>query len=119
MEKRRGHYMGTELDEKWYRRYKKEGFFARGLGDWWIENNIFRFHRIMLKKDLEIPLARVRAIELGRWHGGQWAGRKRVLKFIWEHEGRRLSSGFVLTRSSEDAARLREELERQITAFTE
>jgi hypothetical protein len=111
--------MGTELDEKWYRRYKKKGFFARGLGDWWIENNIFRFHRIMLKKDLEIPLARVRAIELGRWHGGQWAGRKRVLKFIWEHEGRRLSSGFVLTRSSADAARLREKLERQITAFTE
>jgi len=28
MDRRRGHYLGTESDEKWWKRYTKEGFFA-------------------------------------------------------------------------------------------
>jgi hypothetical protein len=30
MDKRRGRYLGTEMDEKWWKRYAQEGWFARG-----------------------------------------------------------------------------------------
>jgi hypothetical protein len=43
IEKRRGHYLGTEIDEKWWRRYRKDGFLARGLGEYWIENSFYIF----------------------------------------------------------------------------
>ena len=32
MLKRVGAYLGTELDETWWKRYRKDGFFARGNG---------------------------------------------------------------------------------------
>jgi hypothetical protein len=33
--KKRGSYLGTEVDEKWYKRYRRDGFFARGSGEYW------------------------------------------------------------------------------------
>lgn len=29
-----GHYLGTEIDEKWWRRYRKNKFLARGNGEY-------------------------------------------------------------------------------------
>ena len=45
IKKRRGHYLGTEVDGKWWSRYRKDGFFARGLGKYWIENSFLYFLR--------------------------------------------------------------------------
>jgi hypothetical protein len=33
MDKRRGRYSGTEMDEKWWKRYAQKGWFARGKGE--------------------------------------------------------------------------------------
>lgn len=110
MERERGHYLGTEIDGKWHRRYREDGLFARGLGEYWIDGDALQFRRYLTKTPFSIPLRQVRAVELGRWHAGRWVGAERAIKLIWEHEGRELSSGFVFTRTSIEAARHAREL---------
>ena len=60
---RRGHYLGTEVGGKWWRRYRGRGFFARGNGSYWADSEAFRFLRYLTRKPLEIPFARVTAVE--------------------------------------------------------
>lgn len=110
MERQRGHYLGTEIDGKWHRRYREGGLFARGLGEYWIEGDLLQFRRYLTKSTFSIPLRRVRAVELGRWHAGRWVGAERAIKLIWEHQGKQLSSGFVFTRTSPEAAQRSREL---------
>mgnify|MGYP001567496802 CR=1 FL=1 len=33
---KKGNYLGTEIDEKWWKRYRSPGFFARGSGEFWM-----------------------------------------------------------------------------------
>lgn len=117
MENQRGHYLGTEIDGKWHRRYRKDGLFARGLGDYWIEDDVLRFRRYLTREPLSIPLRQVQAVELGNWHAGRWVGSKRAIKLVWEHEGKQLSSGFVFTRTAPEAAQQADELRELISRF--
>lgn len=117
MERERGHYLGTEIDSKWHRRYREGGLFARGLGEYWIEDGALQFRRFLTKTPFSIPLGSVREVELGRWHAGRWVGSERAIKLIWEHQGKHLSSGFVLTRTSLEAARRARELRDLIARF--
>lgn len=110
MEERRGHYLGTEIDGRWYKRYRQDGLFARGLGDYWIEGDVLRFRRYLTREPLSIPLRRVQSVELGRWHAGRWVGAERAIKLVWEDEGKRLSSGFVFTKTAAEAEKQAGEL---------
>jgi hypothetical protein len=38
MDKNKGLYLGTEIDQKWWRRYTKEGLFLRGNGEYWYDD---------------------------------------------------------------------------------
>jgi hypothetical protein len=91
-----GHYFGTEIDEKWWKRYKKEHMFARGKGAYWYDGEAFYFLKMLTKTPMAIPFGRIVGFKTGKWHAGQWAGGRRVLKIIWEREGLRLSSGFTI-----------------------
>lgn len=117
MEPRRGHYLGTEVDDMWHKRYRKGGMLARGLGEYWIEEDQFCFRRYLTKTPIRIPLRRVTSVRLGKWHAGRWVGSERAIKLVWEHEGITLSSGFVLTRSSLEAATRARELRNSIEAL--
>jgi hypothetical protein len=97
IEKRRGHYLGTEIDGKWWRRYRKDGFFVRGLGEYWIENSFLYFHRYLTLNPIVISLCDVCEVKIGKWHSGSWAGGKPVVKILWEKDNRKLCSGFVLS----------------------
>jgi hypothetical protein len=94
----RGHYVGTELDGKWWRRYRGRGFFARGNGRYWTDSEAFRFLRYLTRTPLEIPFARVSAVETGTRHAGRWCMGAPIVKIVWEEDGHRLSSGFVVSR---------------------
>ncbi len=107
-ERRRGHYMGTEIDEVWYRRYRHGGFFARGTGEYWFEGRELYFRRYLTKEPLVIPLDRVKAVKLGSWHAGQWAMGRRAIKLVWDLDGRTVSSGFILARRRGEAEKLAE-----------
>lgn len=117
MKRRRGHYLGTEIDGKWHKRYRQDGLFARGLGDYWIEGDVLFFLRYLTRTPLTIPLRRVEAVELGKWHSGRWVGSGRAIKLIWRHDGNQLSSGFVLTRTAAEALRQADELRELISSF--
>ena len=42
---KRGHYFGTEIGGKWWRRYREPGFFARGSGEFDVNAAGFQFRR--------------------------------------------------------------------------
>ena len=110
MEERRGHYLGTEIDGRWYKRYRQDGLFARGLGDYWIEGDVLRFRRYLTREPLSISLRRVQSVEIGNWHAGRWVGAKRAIKLIWDNQGKVLSSGFVFTKTAAEAEKQAGEL---------
>lgn len=103
---RRGHYLGTEIDEKWWRGYWRDGLLARGVGDYWIGDSAFFFRRYLTRAPMMIPFEDVRDVKLGTWHAGRWAGGAQVVKIVWEKAGHRLSSGFVLSRDARETLAL-------------
>jgi hypothetical protein len=95
---RPGQYLGTEIEGRWWRRYRGRGFFARGSGRYWSDAEAFRFLRHLTRAPLEIPFARVSAVEIGTRHAGRWTAGVPIVKIVWEEGGRGLSSGFIVSR---------------------
>jgi len=106
IENRRGHYLGTEINEKWWRRYVKDGFFARGKGEYWFDNSALYFRRYLTDAPIEIEFKDVIDVKVGKWHSGQWAGGKTVIKLLWEKDIERLCSGFVLSPDNRETDQL-------------
>ncbi len=70
MDKRVGLYLGTEIDETWWKRYRKDKLFARGNGRYWFDKSEFCFHRFLTKEPIKIPYNKITNITLGTWHSG-------------------------------------------------
>ena len=112
LEKGRGYYFGTVVDGKWWRRYREEGFFARGNGEYRLESGQFTFSKYLTGTPLTIPYRAIVAVETGRWHAGRWGGGLPVVKILWLKDGRRLSSGFLLDRDVEKSEEIVNRLKR-------
>lgn len=110
--KRKGHYFGTVIDGKWWKRYRKGGMFARGTGEYWYDSDSFFFRRYLTKTPIIIRFRDVSEIRTGKWHAGQWAGGRQVIKIIWQKDGLTLSSGFLLSKSLEETERIKREIVR-------
>ncbi len=63
MKKKSGAYLGTEIGERWWKRYCKDGFFAGGDGEYWHENGGLYFRRCLTKKPLIVAYHNVQAIK--------------------------------------------------------
>jgi len=87
-------YLGTEIDEKWWRRYKKQGFFMRGNGEFRAEENGLSFRRALTKDPLLIPYDKMTGLSFGKWHSGRWLLGAPILKIKWTEDGKNLCSGF-------------------------
>ena len=98
----RGPYLGTVIDDKWWKRYKKNKLFARGNGKYWYDGDSFYFLRYLTKQPIHIPLSRIVRFEIGKSHAGRWLFRQNVLKLIWEKDGRLLSSGFIVAKDRQE-----------------
>ncbi len=94
-----GNYLGTEIDEKWWKRYRKNKFLARGDGEYWLKEDSFCFLRYMTKTPLEIRFEDMTDIKTGKWHAGKWGVGWPVVKILWAKDGMRLSSGFLVSKS--------------------
>ncbi len=103
-EKRRGHYIGTEINRTWWKRYRGEGLFMRGMGQWWIDGHMLYFHRTLTKEPFTIDLSKLTGVETGSWHAGKLVGGNRVIKLIREKDGQTLGAGFVLCKKDETDA---------------
>jgi hypothetical protein len=89
-----GHYLGTELGGKWWKRYRALGYFARGNGTFVFADGELVFHRALTKELTRIPFALVTGVSIGTWHAGTWLAGKPVVKVAWTKDGQELSSGF-------------------------
>ncbi len=107
MEKNKGHYLGTEINEKWWKLYKKNNFFMRGNGNYWYDETGFYFARYWPKEPMFIPFEKVVDIKLKKWHAGRWAMGNLIVAIVWMEDDLKLSSGFIVSRHKEDASRLR------------
>ena len=114
MEKQKGLYLGTEINEKWWRRYAKAGFLARGNGEYWLDEKGFYFLRYLTREPIFIPFDSMVGTKLGTWHSGKWAFGNLILKIIWKKDDSRLSSGFLVSKNKEETAKLKESLEEKI-----
>ena len=115
MEEKQGYYAGTEVGGKWWKRYTRAPFFARGSGEYWYDEQSFYFRRYLTQEPLVIPFRYVGDVQIGCWHAGTWAWGTPIVKLIWENDdGLSLSSGFVLSRSESQARQVIEEIERRL-----
>ena len=110
MEKRKGHYLGTEIDGRWWKRYRADGFFARGSGEWWFDEEYFYFRRYLTKQPIKIPRRRIIRITNGYWHAGKWAAGIPILKMVWERDTLKLCSGFAVSKKKTEIMQLVEQL---------
>mgnify|MGYP003667421016 CR=1 FL=1 len=110
-----GGYIGTEIDEKWWRRYKENGFFMRGNGEGELTENGLSFRRYLTKDPLIIPYKNITGITFGKWHAGKWLAGKPVLKLHWTAEGdaRKLCAGFYFKLSENQLQRLVETIKKK------
>ena len=110
--RRKGHYLGTEIDEKWWKRYRKDNLFARGNGEYWFDDTALYFRRYLTKHPIVIPFAQVIEMKIGKSHAGRWLLGSRVLKLIWEKDGMKLSSGFIVARNQQETEAVMADLKR-------
>jgi len=106
----RGTYLGTEVAGRWWWRYLARGFFSRGNGELWLDDEGFHFRRLLTRSPLDIGWREMTRIRLGRWHAGRWAAGRAVLKVDFERDGRQLSAGFVLPGDRQRMEELADEL---------
>jgi len=55
-ESKKGAYLGTEIDEKWWKGYSKDGLLARGNGKYGFEDDCFFFLDTLQKSLLKYRL---------------------------------------------------------------
>ena len=115
VEKRRGSYLGTEIDEKWWKRCTNDGLFLRGKGEYWYDDEAFYFLRYLTQGQIDIPFDKVVGLKTGTWHCGRWAWGNLVIKFLWSHLGQSLSSGFILSYQKSEALGLVDEIRQRVS----
>ena len=95
IQKKPGQYLGTRVEHKWWRRYNKEGFFTRGIGEYWVKDGSLFFQHRTKRKPIRLPLRSLTEIKVcpckARTKGMP------IIKLVWRKDGRWLSSEFVLT----------------------
>jgi hypothetical protein len=110
MQRHTGSYLGTEIDERWWKRYKQGGSFARGSGEYWFDKEALFFRRYLTKKPLRIPFTAIERVELGTAHAGKWLLGQPIVKIVWLSHDQVLSSGIANPGGKEGSERLIQQL---------
>jgi hypothetical protein len=115
MERSPGYYAGTVIGGRWWRRYRKRDFFARGSGKYWFEAEAFCFLRTLTANPLCIPYGLIQRIEVGTTHAGRWIWGRPIVKVLWQDDGQVLSSGFAIPHGAEGTERFIEALRARLS----
>lgn len=117
-EQEKGNYFGTEKDGAWFKRFRQDGFFARGNGRFWLGEEGLFFLRKLTKIPLEIRWDEMTDVHLGKWHAGKWAAGRPVLKVDFRRHGLNLCAGFFLSESWPEMETFASDLSRKIEAVS-
>ena len=112
-----GLYLGTEIDEKWWKRYTEDKLWIRGNGQYWYDDDAFYFLRYLTKEPVTIPMKDILEFKTGKWHAGRWCFGYPVLKIIWLKDGINLSSGFLISKDNADIRNIISELKNKINIW--
>ena len=93
----------------------RHGLFARGNGEYWLDESGFYFRKYLTKGPISIPFDSILEIKLGKFHAGRWCMGNPILKIIWRKDNLRLSSGFLVSKYKKGSEELKTELENMIT----
>lgn len=107
---KRGSYYGTEIDGKWWRRYRAAGFFARGNGELWLDATGLHFRKVLTRVPLSISWDEVTAFRLAKWHCGRPGYGHPLLKVDFVRAGMNLTAGFRLPGDPGEMERFVEDL---------
>lgn len=113
---KKGSYFGTEIDSRWWKRYRAATFFARGNGEFSMDADGIHFLRTLTAQPLSIHWTEATDATLGKGHAGRWAMGRPVLKVRFEREGQSLTAGFFLSSDWEEMQRLADDLRRRISS---
>jgi hypothetical protein len=103
-QKKRGQYLGTKIDHKWWRCYTKEGFFTRGIGEYWIKDGSLFFQHRAQQKPICLPIQNIVEIVLCPCKKRFRIGTKPVIKLVWKKGDHWLSSSFALSDGREETS---------------
>ena len=112
----RSAYLGTEISEKWWRRYKKRGFFMRGNGEISLNENGLSFRRALTQKPFLIPYNKMTGLSFGKWHSGRWLFGAPILKIKWINDGEDLCSGFYFKITEQELQEFVRDLQNKMSA---
>ena len=102
--KQKARYAGTIIydgrDRYWSKPYRKEKMWIRGNGEIWLDKNGIHFHRFGIEQEIFIPFNKIKDLQFGYWHARGWQ-MWLTIKVIYEHDGKMLSGGFVVSRKKE------------------
>lgn len=94
----RQNYMGTEVDGKWWRSYRANGFFTKGNGTYAWTDDALVYRRALTHSEWRIPIASLSGVSTGRWHGGTWGGGHTIVKIEWQGpNAQQLTTGILIT----------------------
>jgi membrane protease subunit (stomatin/prohibitin family) len=105
-----GKYFGTEISQKWWKRYRKDKMFARGNGVFSYNQQSISFIRQLTEVPIVIKFDDIQEFRTGNWHAGQWAAGQQIFKVIWTKEDQILSSGFTVLKNTAEISKLIAEL---------
>ena len=105
-----GKYFGTEIEGKWWKRYTKGKMLSRGNGTFLYDKQSISFLRKLTKTPISIDFEDILEIKSGKWHAGQWAAGRQVIKVIWKNNNQLLSSGFTISKTTEKSDEILSEL---------
>ena len=105
-----GKYYGTEINEKWWRRYTKDKMLARGNGTFSYDQDAISFLRMLTKVPIVIRFEEITGFKTGKWHSGQWGTGRPIIKVLWTRNNQSLSSGFSVAKSNDDIEKMISEL---------
>lgn len=107
-----GKYFGTEINEKWWRRYKKNKMLARGNGTLSYDEQSITFLRYLTNVPIVIEFEKIIEFKVGKWHAGQWGVGTPIIKVLWKNDNKLLSSGFSVSKRSAEIETVVSELNR-------
>ncbi len=106
-----GKYFGTEINQKWWKRYTKNKMLARGNGTFSYNEHAISFLRLLTKTPIIIEFNEILDFTLGKWHTGQWGAGRPIIKILWKNnDGQLLSSGFSISAESDEFESILSEL---------
>ena len=108
---KKGNYFGTEIDGTWWRRYRAPTFFARGNGEFSMDEAGIHFRKTLTSEPLTIAWDEARSATLGKSHAGRWALGRPVLKIGFERGGQSLCAGFFLSSDWAEMGQLADDLQ--------